>query len=312
MRAAIVTNCTNRKAVTPPPSCVASRLRARTLEGFAHEWRRNLSEATERRPAGSLYLGRGFLEARNAWESARARFASADFYIVSAGLGLVSAEQRAPAYSITASPSGPDSVVRLLGLADATEWWGALTAGRRGLAARFREADLVALALSTPYLHMLRDELRALTDEDLSRLRLITRADPSDVDPRLRPLWMPYDNRLNGAKSPNPGTESDFAQRALRHFVEEILVRQQKANAETHAAAVKAALRPLSRPARRERARMSDEEIISLMRRIGSEIGAARMLRVLRDEKNVACEQSRCSALFKEAFGQSKQGRTAA
>jgi hypothetical protein len=253
-------------------------------------------------------MGRGFLEARRAWEHAKGQ-ATTELYIASAGLGLVSAAHRAPAYSITAARTGPDSVVRLLGLNDAAEWWRALTVGRRGLAARFDRADIVVVALSTPYLEMLRNELSDLADALLPRLRLITRQNPSDIDPRLHRAWMPYDNRLNGRRSPIPGAESDFTQRALRHFTETVLHGHLRAGAATHAALVADALAPMPRPRRVQRRRLSDGELTAIMRRIGPNVGAARMLRVLRDEKNIACEQGRCSALYKKAFAKTRRDR---
>lgn len=248
------------------------------------------------------------MEARRAWEHAQAQ-ATAELYIASAGLGLVSASHRAPAYSITASRIGPDSVVRLLGLSDATEWWRALTVGRRSLVARFDRADIVVVALSAPYLEMLRDDLTNLADALLPRLRLIVRQNPSGIDPRLSRAWMPYDNRLNGSRSPIPGAESDFTQRALRHFTETILQGHLRAGAATHAALVADALAPLPRPTRVQRRKLSDDDLKAIMRRIGPDVGAARMLRILRDEKNIACEQGRCTALYKEVFAKTQRAR---
>jgi hypothetical protein len=301
MRIALVTNCTNRKTIQPNAACVARMLRARSLPTFVREWRSNLSAAHPRQPTHKLYMGRGFLEARRAWEQAQAH-ATAELYIASAGLGLVSATYRAPAYSITASRKGPDSVVQLLDLKDAAEWWRALTVGRHGLAARFDCADLVVVALSAPYLELLREELADLAGPLLPRLRLITRHNPSGIDPRLSRAWMPYDNRLNGSQSPIPGTESDFIQRALRHFTETVLHDHLRAGSAAHAALVTEALESLPRPVRIQRRKLSDDELRAIMRSIGPDVGAAQMLRVLRDEKNIACEQGRCSVLYKEAF----------
>lgn len=306
MRIALVTNCTNRKAL--PPACRAASIGATTLQTFAHEWRQRVKESDVKLPARELYLGRGFQEARYAWAAAAA-MGEADLYIASAGLGIVSANDKIPAYSITVADRGEDSVVCKLDLDDAAAWWDGLTAGRRGLLARCGNADLIVVALSAPYLRMMRQELAAVAKAKPESLRLISRRDPGLEDEALRSSWLAYDERLNGRNSPFAGAESDFAQRALRHFVEYVLPEKPNARARAHADAVQTALCPLSKPRKRLRERMTDKEIVALMREIGVDVGSSRMLRILRDERNVACEQSRSSALFQRAFGPTRHAR---
>lgn len=255
--------------------------------------------------ARDLYLGRGFQEAKRAWEYAQ-ELGEADFFIASAGLGIINADDKIPSYSITVSPQGEDSVVSRLGIADATDWWTSLTARRRGLLARCADADLIVVALSAPYMHMMRHELEAIATAAPKRLRIIARNDPGTELPELSRFWISYDTRLNGAKSPYAGAESDFAQRALRHFIEYILVKSPRGSFPAHAESVAHAQAGMSRPRRVKRARLDDAEIVRLMRKIGVSVGAGRMLRILRDEHNVACEQTRCSKLFKEAFPEAR------
>lgn len=303
MRVALVTNCTNRKALEPSVS--AHAIKSRTLRAFLTEWQSKLQRAPAEMYARDLYLGRGFQEAKRAWQEALA-LGDADLLIASAGLGILTANDKAPSYSITVSPQGGDSVVSRLGIADAADWWGALTRRKHGLLARCGAADIVVVALSAPYLHMMRHELTAVAAATPKRLRIIARNDPGVEAPELSRFWIPYDTRLNGAKSPYSGAESDFAQRSLRHFVEHILARAPRAGFQSHAESVARALSGMSRPRRVKRLRLNDNEIVRLMRDIGSSVGSGRMLRILRDEHNVACEQTRCSNLFKEAFAENK------
>jgi hypothetical protein len=303
MRVALVTNCTNRKALAP--SVAARAIRGRTLSTFLTEWRAKISCAPAEMHARDLYLGRGFQEAKRAWAHAQ-DFGEADLLIASAGLGIITANDKVPSYSITVSGQGEDSVVSRLAIADATDWWTGLTARRRGLLARCAEADLIVVALSAPYLHMMRQELAAIAASTPQRLRIVARNDPGAELPELSRFWIRYDTRLNGAKSPYAGAESDFAQRALRHFVEHILAKSPRGSFSAHAESVARAQAGMSRPRRVKRARLDDAEIVRLMRKIGISVGAGRMLRILRDEHNVACEQTRCSTLFKKAFGEDK------
>lgn len=64
--------------------------------------------ANERIPAGKLYQGRAFREAELA-----ARALSAEIYILSAGLGLVSQLDDVPAYSLTVA-NGADNILARL------------------------------------------------------------------------------------------------------------------------------------------------------------------------------------------------------
>lgn len=303
MRVALVTNCTNRKAL--PPSVSARAIKGRTLSAFLTEWQAKILRAPADMHARDLYLGRGFQEAKRAWDHAQ-KLGEADLFIASAGLGIINADDKAPSYSITVSPQGEDSVIARLDIADSKDWWTSLTARRRGLLARCADADLIVVALSAPYLHMMRHELAAIATAAPKRLRIIARNDPGAELPDLSRFWISYDTRLNGAKSPYAGAESDFSQRALRHFVEHILSQSPRGSFSSHAEGAAIALAGMSRPRRVTRLRLDDNKIVRLMRKIGASVGAGRMLRILRDEHNVACEQTRCSTLFKEAFPEAK------
>ena len=72
---------------------------------------------------------------------------------------------------------------------------------------------------------------------------------------------------------------------------------------------MEAALERAASPNRMRRPRRTDEEILRLISaRLKSQGGIARILRALRDEEGVACEQSRFSRLYKTAI----ERRTAA
>ncbi|MFZ4580712.1 MAG: hypothetical protein ACOYOB_20190 [Myxococcota bacterium] len=162
------------------------------------------------------------------------------------------------------------------------------------------------LALSRPYLEMVGPDLMAWTPERRSRLRIFSGAPMVEVDPILRDNSMPYDSRFDAIGGPNPGTQADFAQRALRHFAEVILPRTPGGNAAEHAAAVEDALSLLTRRERPNRTKLTDQAIIALIQEHSPAIGwrSGPMLRLLRDQLDVACEQGRFKALFQAATGQ--------
>jgi hypothetical protein len=141
--------------------------------------------------------------------------------------------------------------------------------------------------------------------ERLNRLRIFT-LDPASVPTQLRPFWMPYDERLDSAGRGYAGTRADFAQRALRHFVDHFVGIE--GDAEKHAQLVTERLAPLDLPVRPNRLRLSDQELIELIRREWSVAGgrSSTMLPHLRRNLNVACEQGRFKDLFKRAAAEQR------
>ena len=114
---------------------------------------------------------------------------------------------------------------------------------------------------------------------------------------------MPYDDRL--AEVSSGGTKSDFAQRALNHYVREILPKTPRQLAEERDA-VCSALAGVTRPsAVPTRTKADDEQLRLLITKLISIVGPKKsiMLRYLRDKEGVACEQSRFAKLFAEVVG---------
>ncbi len=249
--------------------------------------------------AGSLYLGRAFSEATRATKSAKGRLC-----IVSAGLGLISAESFAPSYDLTVAPNAPDSILRKTG-DQARAWWTQVESALEP-APTLEGQGLILAALSRPYLDMVADAWSRWPAERLSRLRLFSKEAPGgDLAKTLGAAWMPYDDRLDrfdgGAYA---GTQSDFAQRALRHFVDKIGVALD--DAADHRTAVLSALEGLAAREKPSRERLDDAQIRALILRdwalVQGRSGA--MLRHLRDELGVACEQGRFKLLFQAVAGE--------
>jgi len=109
---------------------------------------------------------------------------------------------------------------------------------------------------------------------------------------------MPYDERLELVDG-YAGTRSDFAQRAMRHFVESLAGQQlQRDDAKS---LVESALGHRSAKSRIARTKATDDEIAALLRlhwhkQRGS---SSRLLRYLRDDAQVACEQKRFQTIWR-------------
>jgi hypothetical protein len=260
-------------------------------------WRVALAAQSMRMPAHALYAGRSFSEAKLA-----ASRIDGCLYVVSAGLGVVAANDQVPHYDLTAAGSGGGLNAALaIHAAQPSDWWNVLCAGL-GLAQLIREnaGSLVLMALPSTYMRMVAADLARCSTRDLQRVRLFTSlVGRSALPVAVADSAMPYDERLESLPA-YAGTRADFPQRALRHFVER-LEGHRLAMPEARQAVDKAlstcALRQLAR-----RVRMDDEEIRNLICAHWTvcEGHSSRLLRYIRDEAHVACEQGRFARLWRE------------
>jgi hypothetical protein len=302
----VITTCTNRKRKPVPDNLHVSSLPQAGVADLASVWGRCLAAASDRFPASEIYGGRGFQEA-----AAAAELLDARLMVVSAGLGLIFASERVPAYACTVLIDAADSVgARTLGGFDIRGWWKVLTdvsPFSRSLGEIAAQQDgLICAALSDAYIDMIADDLVNLPDAIRSRLRLFTRAPLDRVAAPLRCFVMPYDDRLDGPDSSIRGTRSDFAGRALRHFAGLIGPEATYASASDHAEAVAAAMAGWRMPPRVDRIRHDDAALLDLIRtHWDAENGSSsRLLRRFRDQLGIACEQGRFAALARQVRGE--------
>lgn len=299
----ILTACTNRKRFTPEAELRAAALPRGSLSTVASCWLTRLRRASTTVRADQLYVGRSFIEAQTAAKGS-------NLYVVSAGLGVIPAHAPIPAYSLTVAPGSADDVLSVVNeAASAADWWRAGPAKSPSHVTfddiRLRlEGRLILAALPSAYLKMIADDLERLVGLAGDCLRLFCGAPPVDLPARLSATVMPYDARFDGPDSPLLGTQSDFAQRAMRHFTQNVLpYHGPDVTAEAHSAAVKRILTGFRPRAIIDRDKATDDEIVALVIQNWSaaEGRAGRMLRLLRDVSGVACEQRRFVRLFQVA-----------
>jgi len=243
-------------------------------------------------------MGRAFTEARRV-----AAILEGTLHIISAGLGVVSAADPIPSYDLTVSDGANSLKPLLIQLGkEPSDWWAALTAelgGQRSVRALLdRHADALALfALPGSYVALIAQDLASLTKTQIGRIRIITSSHGQTFVPEnARHVVLPYDERLEG--SCYAGTRTDFAQRALRHFIE--VLDGHRLSVEEAKAAVATAMQKLTKPIIPARQKKTDAEILVLLRKNWHRFDGAstRLLRFLRDEALVACEQSRFRSLW--------------
>lgn len=306
----IVTSCTNRKKMAGEVLTLGDASHgAASLAALVRSWVAGIASTTERELAINLYQGRSFNEAKLA-----AKEIGADLFIISAGHGLIHSGDRLPSYNLTVSPSPGNelhqALVRLQ--KNPSDWWQLLTqqfTEHRSLAALMSRTGQspVLLAIPSPYLNLISQDLAALTDEEVTRLRIFTSEfGASEVPERLRSAVMPYDERLEGLANFG-GTRVDFAQRALRHFVQ--ILRGHILPLDSAREEVRLAMNALVKPTVPKRERKSDAEIAELIGQNWERLNGSgvALLRYLRDEALVACEQSRFAMLRRDVQAQLHQ-----
>jgi hypothetical protein len=297
MEISVITNCTNRKRVPPPDQLCARTLLAGSSVEVATHWASRLLQCETGKPAHEIYCGRSFSEARGA-----SHLLGGQLLIASAGLGLIHADALIPSYSVTVSSGSEDSILRRTG-GSAVEWWNALVL-RSPFSVKVtpQRADLILVALSRPYFNLLLETFIKWTDADLEKLRLFVRILPDELPRKLQASLMPYGARFDHPLGPRPGTQADFAQRALRHFVEHVLPHSFDNNTDQHANMVNECLSHLTPPDRPNRTRATDAEVKRLIQTHWHTVdgSSSHMLRFLRRHLGIACEQSRFRVLFHE------------
>jgi hypothetical protein len=301
MKFAIVTNCSARKSVPADSRLSARTLRRGTADEVAEEWAGRIRDAKQWMPAARLYQGRGISEAKLA-----AEIAQYPLHIVSAGLAFLRDSDLVPPYNLTVSEGMTDSIQGKISGYKPKEWWSALHSAHvsqrslGGWITSLRDT-LFVFALTPNYISLISGELNRLPDKELERIRFTGLRTKSELPDALKALVMPYDRRLNGRDSPVRGTESDFPQRAARHFASLLQDCRRTASAAHHAKMVRNAIDGWRYEIKETRLRLNDMELrCKIKEMMGAGLRWTVALRVLRTELKLACEQNRFQSTWKE------------
>ena len=293
----VVSACTKKKSGDVQAS--ASTLAPGAIDDVGTRWIAALRAIELLTQAAALYQGSSHVESRRASKSA-----GSTHLIVSAGLGLISAEALVPHYAASVLAGDDDVLTLLRDNSGAAHWWSWLQKHSPFAQSLEHALDTTEgpclIALPQAYLAMIAGDLLALPEVSLARVRLFS---GTRVPAALAHLQMPYDERLDEKNRAYEGTRSNFAPRAMRHFAEAILPGRETQSAKQHAAAVEAALAGWTAPERKVGQRRTDAELRAILSEHwdAMEGRSTRMLRLLRDDLGIACEQGRFAALMRDA-----------
>jgi hypothetical protein len=242
--------------------------------------------------AAELYKGRSISDA-----AATAKVLGGSLYIVSAGVGLIRSEERVPNYDLSVVPGSSLALTLEKRGVHSRIWWSAI-AGRCTLSELAQGTTTTLVALPSTYVQMVHDDLACVSNSARTRVRIFTSvAGQRETPPSLAACVMPYDDRLETVPG-FEGTRADFPQRALRHFVE--VLGGHKLSLKKGREAVLGSLAHRRIRIIPKRRRATDDELRRLMRSKWKECGGSstRLLRYLRDDAKVSCEQGRFRALW--------------
>jgi hypothetical protein len=302
METVIVTNCTARKRLVQQEKVALPSTGSRSLNEHAQAWLGTLQTTQASVPVRELYVGRSVTES-----STVARLLDARLRFVSAGLGLVDGVERWPHYNLTIS-KGNGSIAPMLARFNATsmDWWLALNSVRNQptplKALLLSPVDLVLVAMPSGYIEMVSEDLAYVPADSLRKLRIFTsNGGDRTLGPHVKKCVMPYDDRLEAVF---PGTKADYPQRAMRHFVESLAAH--KLSRSDGYEKVHRAMSALEAPRLPPRTKATDAQIMSMLTDQWSRHGgqSSRLLRYLRDDALVACEQGRFRELWLQVKAQ--------
>jgi hypothetical protein len=325
----IVAACSNRKRHAPV--AFLGRIAGATVNARAKLWWRTLSELNSKiecaslLPASQLYAGNYWSIVRQLPAEARKQKLQPSLWIISAGYGLVSGDDRLLPYSATFTRGDADSVLNgKLHDHDAKEWWSELTEldlpdsesprSLERLLSDFR-SDRFLIIASSEYVSAVQSDL--IRGQHFLRNRdnlVLISSRTNSLDERIRPNLIITDARLlcNSTCPPNctfhvlrKGVRGSIGAALARYFI--CSLSSGRFSAAEFKRQVEAALIKVPELFSHKRSSMTNSDVKKFIKTeldVDLNASATRLLKKLR-ESGKACEQKR----FKQLFGEVNKAR---
>lgn len=298
-RVVLVVACSQRKRLAPPEKLRLASIRSEPSDRPGH-WANRLNEVEAPRwRAEDLYVGDHWHSACEAYRVAKRYSSRTEFWVVSAGYGLIPSSKTIKPYGATFATGAADSVWRGPADGDRRErlrlWWRAL--GHESALVDLLPArgdGAVVITAGASYLAALNSDLEVAFQHELALDRLSVISAGAQGNGAL----LPVSGQFRAAVG---GTDSALNARLLA-----LLAREAGTHGFSRSAMAAMLARMASRlpPTPRRAGRVaSDEQIvreIQAMRRRVPEITRTRALRDLR-RRGIACEQTRFASIWNAA-----------
>lgn len=297
----LITNCAATKRVAAGEPVLLRKWTGSVCQRF-HWWRNAIEKQVSTTTARECYAGDAWSQAIAAENVSPSR---SQLWVISAGLGLLSADESISNYSATFVNNELDSVAA--DLSGKTDWWNLLVEWRRASTGIGCITDLalenpksvLMVAISSSYFSVIKDDLisaRAALDSPDQLLVISAGTRPvKALGVSLLPIDARFENLVGGARA-------TLNARMLRHIVEEN--RNGRIRAPQISKYLSAVATTLDSPRSFERRPLGDKQIATFIRkqsRSVSQSSASSLLRKLRDQ-GLACEQKRFHRIYKSIY----------
>ena len=298
----LITNCTASKKAGGGVVPALGRFSG-TQDRKMDDWLKACLRAQPKFPAKSLYQGDNWLQAWRAFELLRSKTSAVEFFVVSAGLGLVPVEEAIPEYSATFAFGDSNSIGSCL--SDNQKWWERLSVLREqagGIGSittlvRLYPESVFLIGLSATYLKALLPDLIAAMALMADSRRMIIVSTGSNKIAALRSSLLPLDARFENKLG---GSRTTLNNRLLGHIAQKFHLRELRSDKVSMELSKELAeLGPIRTF---DRKRVADEDILQKIKKDISGnpgISASALLRKFRDS-GMACESKRFIRLFKQ------------
>ena len=329
LKIALITHCTSDKILNTENYLDLTKSQSNKNQKYYTElWNDNLRKSeklSQKTDAINLYRGRMFLKLKECWKDLGQL--AENFYIVSAGLGLVSGDKKVPSYGLTVAGGSNQSIVDKVGVDFSySDWWANLKLNSdyscKNFFETFNKYDYIFANLTSTYIPLVVQDFNLLD----SSLKLIvgdqTRALSHGIN---KNLLVPYTEALDGPDSIKNykdkgyknmgGPKKDFSQRSLLDF----LLRLSENGLSNNLSKteldkiIKITIDEISNdmekwqsPKKHKNIKYSDKEILNYINSITEneykgELKPSRfLLGHFRNKRNIACEEKRFKKIYNE------------
>ena len=294
----LITNCAATKRITAGEPVLLRKWSGSVRQRF-HWWRNAIEKQVPTTEARDCYAGDAWCQAIATEKVSPSR---SKLWVISAGLGLLSADEAISNYSATFVNNEPDSVAP--DLSGKTDWWNLLVEWRRELTGIGCITDLAIanpksvfiVSISSSYFSVVKDDLisarKALASPDQLLVISAGTRPVTALGNSLLPIDARFENLVGGARA-------TLNARMLRHIVEEN--RHGRIRASQISEYLSAIATTLDSPRSFERRPLADKQIATFIQKQSRSVprfSASALLRILRDH-GLACEQKRFNRIYK-------------
>ena len=315
----VISTCTNLKRGEISSSLHLGGYAGRFHRDSAKDWVDSLRKAQLTIPARNLYVGSHWQESVACEETASNLGITTDLWVLSAGYGLISADDPVAPYAASFA-AGADSIQNLAWPSDfssrrkANTWWELIHrySERKDLRQFSGLADSgspLLIILSREYFNAVEPEIVDLISAGVN-LMIVSAGiyrNINSVAPVVRPHVLPFSDSFKQVdeylNKTNVSLNARLAAWLIRSYSEALFGGIDVVNP-----LLSEILESLPPMKRKDVIRVSDEAVLDFIRINYSEnlSSATKLLRLLRDKEGKSCEQKRFGALFRQ-FEQSIQ-----